>query len=106
MEDEDLEYTELLYGKKSDQYALKKKMLEAISKLSDAGILHMGKEFTQEYIVYSFRTDIFDKNKVHAVVKRYWNKEKTDCKRRKEQIICKSVSAVANKEIYLSLIHI
>lgn len=51
-EDEDLEYTELLYGKKSDQYTLKKKLLDAEAILLATGKLQLGKECTREYIVY------------------------------------------------------
>lgn len=98
--DSDLEYTEMLNDKKSAQYSLKKKLLDAEEELSVTGKLHVGRKCTQEYIVYSFYTGIFDKNEVHSIIKKHWSKDKTECRKRKEQNICKSVSDVVNEEIY------
>lgn len=98
--DRDSEQTEMFYGKKSEQFALKNVMLDAENKLRTTGVLRVGKECTNEYILYTFYTGIFDKNEVHSVIKSYWNKGKTELRKKKEKSICKSISDISDNDIY------
>lgn len=99
--DSGLESTESLYGKKSDQYALKKILVDAENRLETTGRLVLGKQCATEYIMYHFHTNkIVNRNEVVFITKAYWNKDVTEFKKKKEKEVCKSIQYCVNHDVY------
>ena len=93
-------YTEMYYGKQSDQYALHSLLLDAENKLKTTGCLKLGKMCKKEYILIRYNTNIFDKNTVGSMTKSYWNTDKTKMKKMKEKVIGKSISSIIDNDVY------
>lgn len=78
---EDIKETERLYGKMSDQYKAHQKMDEIKAILKEKSIL-LGKQCAQEFISVQF---IYGQICGYKI-KNHWNQERTEIKKRKEQI--------------------
>ncbi|WP_373261904.1 hypothetical protein [Hungatella hathewayi] len=77
----DIKETERIYGKMSDQYKGHQKMNEIKTILQKKSIL-LGKQCKQEFISVQFIYGQICSYKI----KNHWNPEKTEIKKRKEQV--------------------
>lgn len=99
--DKDLKHTEMFYGKHSDQYALHKVLLDAENTLKTTGYLKLGKQCKEEYITITYRLLLhFKADNAISKTKTHWNKEKTEIRKTKENVLDKSISSLINDEVY------
>ena len=95
--DRDLEHTELLYGRKSDQCVLHSILLNAEKEMKGNNGLRLGKQCKKEYIVITF---VCDGNIVMFKHKTHWDIDKTSIKKQKTWSINKNISNVVDNDVY------
>ena len=95
--DRDLEHTELLYGRKSDQCVLNSILLNAEKEMKGNNGLRLGKQCKKEYIVITF---VCDGNIVMFKHKTHWDIDKTRIKKQKTWSINKNISNVVDNLNY------
>lgn len=98
--DKNIHQTEILYGKKSDQFKLHNLLLNAENKLKTTGHLILGRQCKQEYITVTFYIMSHTNSGTIKKVKTHWNKEKTEVRKNKESVLNKSISSLVDNDVY------
>lgn len=94
---DDLEQTASSYGKKSDQYALHKILLDAKEELRKNGKMYLEKQCKQEYLlIYVCACTGY----VSLMVKQHWSVDRTKLRKKKETELKKSIDNFVTYDLY------
>lgn len=99
---DDLSWTKSLYGEKSNQYSLHKKLLDAEEAVKAEGHVALGKECENEYILQVFYINPGNSNSINLKNKFYLTKDASCLKNVKSRKIkgVRTIHDVVSNDVY------